>query len=103
MESVTFTSPATFRRFGVRDEAQAETISPWALNQGFYNLFLAIGTITGAIVWLAGRQHQGRPLVGFGCACMLAAALVLLGSNRRMARAALLQGTLPLVALLTLW
>jgi hypothetical protein len=34
---------------------------------------------------------------------MLGAALVLLGTDRRMARAALLQGLPPLVALATIW
>jgi len=103
LEAVAFTQPRIYRRFQVATDEQAETIGPWAFNQGFYNLFLAIGTITGVIVWLAGRMHAGRSLVGFGCACMLGAALVLLGTDRRMARAALLQGVFPLVALATLW
>ena len=34
---------------------------------------------------------------------MLAAALVLIGTDRRMARASMMQGLLPLVALATLW
>ena len=103
LESVVFDRPSTYRRFFIADEKQAAAVAPWAFNQGFYNLFLAIGTITGAIVWMTGRQHQGRSLVGFGCACMLAAALVLLGTDRRMGRAAAVQGLLPLVALATLW
>ncbi len=103
LEAVAFSKPAIYRRFMIADEKEALTVAPWAFNQGFYNLFLAIGTIAGAIVWMAGRPHQGRSLVGFGCACMLAAALVLVGTNRKMARASVLQGLLPLVALATLW
>jgi putative membrane protein len=104
LESVTFSRPATYRRFLISDDKHAEMVAPWAFNQGFYNLFLAIGTFTGVLVWaVAGKSHQGRALIGFGCACMLAAALVLLGSDRRMARAAAVQGVLPLVALITLW
>lgn len=103
LESVSFSRPATYRRFQVADDQQAETIAPWAFNQGFYNLFLAIGTLTGVVVWLTGRHQEGRSLIGFGCACMLAAGLVLLGTDRRMARAALIQALPPLVALATIW
>ncbi|MFL6161400.1 MAG: DUF1304 domain-containing protein [Jatrophihabitantaceae bacterium] len=103
LESVSFSRPAVYRRFGIADDRQAETIAPWAFNQGFYNLFLAIGTLTGVLVWLAGGPHPGHALIGFGCACMLAASLVLLGTDRRMARAALLQGLPPLLALATIW
>lgn len=103
LEAIAFTRPATFRRFMIANEKDAETVAPWAFNQGFYNLFLGIGTITGAIVWMAGKPHQGRSLVGFGCACMLAAALVLIGTDRRMLRAAATQGLFPLIALLTIW
>ncbi|MGI8664427.1 MAG: DUF1304 domain-containing protein [Jatrophihabitans sp.] len=103
LEAVVFTRPSTYRRFLIADDRQAELIQPWALNQGFYNLFLAIGTLTGVLVWVAGKPHQGRALIGFGCGCMLAASLVLIGSDRRMARPALVQGLLPLIALATIW
>lgn len=103
LEAVVFNRPSTYRRFLVADERQAEVIQPWAFNQGFYNLFLAIGTLTGVLVWVLGKPYQGRALIGFGCGCMLAASLVLVGSDRRMARAALTQGLLPLIALVTLW
>jgi len=103
LEAVAFSKPSTYRRFMITDEKEAGTIAPWAFNQGFYNLFLAIGTIAGSIIWMTGRIHSGRSLVGFGCACMLAAALVLIGTDRRMTRAAVMQGLFPLVALATLW
>lgn len=103
LESVVFTRPSTYRRFLIADDTQASVVAPWAFNQGFYNLFLAIGTLTGVLVWVLGKPHQGRALIGFGCGCMLAAALVLIGSDRRMARAALTQGLLPLIALATIW
>ena len=35
-------------------------MSPWAFNQGFYNLFLAIGTVAGAIVWIAGKATRAE-------------------------------------------
>jgi len=103
LESVLFRRPFAWRAFGIRTQQDAETTRDWAFNQGFYNLFLALGTLTGVLVWVLGKPHQGRALIGFGCSCMLAAALVLLGTDRRMGRAALTQGLLPLIALATIW
>ena len=45
MESVLFMRPAVHRRFGVSRE-HAEVVRPMAFNQGFYNLFLAVGLAT---------------------------------------------------------
>ena len=47
MESVLWMRPATWKRFGIRSQDDAGTIRPMALNQGFYNLFLAVGVIVG--------------------------------------------------------
>ena len=46
LESLRWTDPATRRVFGTTDETAAVT-QPLAYNQGFYNLFLAIGTAVG--------------------------------------------------------
>jgi putative membrane protein len=102
MESVAFTRPEVYRRFMIRDESDAQTVKNWAFNQGFYNLFLALGTAAGIVIWSRGHDSAGRALVAFGCASMVAAALVLIATDRRMARAALVQGLLPLIALATL-
>jgi len=93
MESVQWTQPRVWRRFGVADQAAADTTKPMAYNQGFYNLFLAIGVALGLVLFWVG----GRTLVLFGLGSMLAAALVLVTSGRRYVRPALVQGTLPLV------
>jgi putative membrane protein len=103
LEAIAFTQPRIYRRFLVSGESEAQSIKPWAFNQGFYNLFLAIGTLTGVVVWLSDHDDAGRALVAFGSACMVGAALVLVGSDRRMARAAVMQGLLPLIALATMW
>ncbi|MET0317260.1 MAG: DUF1304 domain-containing protein, partial [Rhodococcus fascians] len=42
MESVAWTKPAVWRRFGVASQADADVVRPMAFNQGFYNLFLAL-------------------------------------------------------------
>lgn len=99
MESVLFPRPQVHGRFGTRTEDVA-AVRPWAFNQGWYNLFLAAGAIGGVITVRAGTITVGRSIALFSCACMLGAALVLIGSDRRMLRGALVQGVLPLLALL---
>ena len=100
MESLWWTRPAIWRRFGLRDQATAEVIAPMAYNQGFYNLFLGIGAALGLVLYLTGSEAAGRTLVLFTTASMVLAALVLVTHDRTKARAALTQGTLPLLGLL---
>ncbi|NLP84461.1 DUF1304 domain-containing protein [Microbacterium sp. CFH 90308] len=102
MESVQWTQPRIWRRFGVADQAAAETTKPMAYNQGFYNLFLAIGTVIGIVLFLAGLadaglRAAGLALVLFSLGSMVAAALVLLTTGMKYLRPALIQGTLPLI------
>ena len=47
LEAIAFSQPKIYRRFLVADPNEAQTVKPWAFNQGFYNLFLAIGTLAG--------------------------------------------------------
>ena len=56
----------------------------------------------GAGLWLesAGNVSAGRALVLFACASMVGAAIVLVSTSARFARAALIQGIPPLVAIL---
>jgi putative membrane protein len=103
LESIAFSRPETYRRFLVGSAEQAAAIRPWAFNQGFYNLFLAIGALVGVIVFSTGQHGVGRALIALATASMLGAALVLIGSNRRMARPAAIQGLFPLIALALLW
>lgn len=103
MESVMWTRPAIWKRFGLKSQADAETIRPMALNQGFYNLFLAVGVFVGFFLLPHPTLHlAGLMLILFCCASMLAASLVLVISNPRMVRAAATQGILPLLAVITL-
>ena len=103
MESVLWTRPATWKRFGLHSQEEAQTIRPMALNQGFYNLFLTIGVILGFVLLAGSSTHlAGVMLVLFACASMLAASLVLVISQPKLVRAALTQGLLPLVAVILL-
>jgi len=102
MESVQWTQPKIWKRFGVPDQAAAEATKLMAYNQGFYNLFLAIGTALGLVLFLSGGDESalrvaGLALVLFSLGSMVAAALVLLTAGAKYLRAALIQGTLPLI------
>ena len=103
MESITWTRPATWKRFGVASQDDAETTKALAYNQGFYNLFLAVGALAGAgFVALAAEDPvltaAGWTLVFSCCGSMLLAALVLALSGRKYLRAAATQGATPLLA-----
>jgi putative membrane protein len=103
MESVTWTKPATWKRFGVGSQADAETTRPLAYNQGFYNLFLAIGALIGVGCVALGPEGSARAVAGWTllfscCGSMLLAAAVLAITGRKYLRAAATQGTTPLLA-----
>ena len=103
MESFIWTKPATWKRFGLASQADAETTRPLAYNQGFYNLFLAIGAFIGigCAAFAAGASAQaivGWTLVFSCCGSMLLAAVVLALSGKKYLRAAATQGATPLLA-----
>ncbi|MGR0218977.1 DUF1304 domain-containing protein [Agromyces sp. ZXT2-6] len=97
LESIRWMQPATWRVFGVRSHEQAEVLRPMAYNQGFYNLFLAVGAFAGLALLALGLPYAGRALVLFTTAAMTAAAVVLTTSGPGYLRPALIQGTLPLL------
>ncbi|GAA3705725.1 DUF1304 domain-containing protein [Terrabacter ginsenosidimutans] len=97
MESVGWTRPEVWRRFGVADQAAAEVTRPMAYNQGFYNLFLGLGAGLGLVLWWTGHDTAGSTLVLFCTGSMVLAATVLVTTGLRYLRAALTQGTLPLI------
>ena len=100
LESLRWQDPATRRVFGTTEETAAVT-QPLAYNQGFYNLFLALGTAVG-VALVDARRDAGIALIVFGVGSMLAAALVLVTSDRSKLRAATVQGLFPALALLCL-
>jgi putative membrane protein len=102
LESLLLLRPVVWQRFLLTSQAEAEVVRPWALNQGFYNLFLAAGALGGVIAGLSGVTAPATAIVAFSCGCMVAAGAVLIATDRRMLRAALLQAGPPLVALVAL-
>ena len=101
LESLRWTSPRTRAVFGTTAE-EAQTTKLMAFNQGFYNLFLAVVTVVGIVMFAGGRSGIGGALVFAGAGSMLAAAVVLLASARDKARAAVTQGFFPLIAVVSL-
>ncbi|QSE80336.1 DUF1304 domain-containing protein [Rhodococcus koreensis] len=101
LESILWTAPRTRATFGTGVEEAAAT-RELAFNQGFYNLFLAIVTAVGIVAVAIGATAVGSALVFAGAGSMLLAALVLLLSSPDKARAAITQGTLPLLAVVLL-
>ena len=101
MESFLWTSPRTRAAFGTTEE-EAQTTKLLAFNQGFYNLFLAIITAVGIVIGGFGHYDAACALIFAGTGSMLAAAVVLLASSPDKVRAAVMQGTFPLLAVVLL-
>lgn len=101
MESFWWQRPATRKVFGL-SEAEAAMTKQLAFNQGFYNLFLAAMAFAGAVGWMLGHQTVGITLTTAGVGSMLLAAVVLICSSPDKASAAIKQGSLPLLSLLSL-
>ncbi len=106
MESVLWSRPAVWRRFGVASQQEAAVLQPMAYNQGFYNLFLALATGVGLLLLVSPPVFQvGIGIAGVALASMLLASVVLVTSNPKLVRAAATQGILPLIAIVfgVLW
>ncbi len=94
LESFAWATPRARAVFGTT-EAEAAATKQLALNQGFYNLFLALMVACGVVLTLSGQSAAGIALVLAGAGSMAAASLVLFCSDRSKAAAALKQGTVP--------
>jgi putative membrane protein len=103
LESVLWNRPSTWKRFGVKNQDEADVLRPMAYNQGFYNVFLALGAGAGLVMLASSNvQQAGAALSIFVLLSMLLASVVLLFSNPKLARAAALQGVAPLIGLVFL-
>lgn len=101
LESFAWTDRKTLATFGMTAE-QAEAMRPMALNQGFYNLFLAIVTAVGIGLAATGSTAVGAALVLAGAGSMVAASVVLVVSDPTKRGAALKQGLVPLLGIIAL-
>ena len=102
LESLWFMRPAVYRRFSIESEADATVVRSFAFNQGFYNLFLAVGVAIGIALVALRNPAAGEAILLFACGSMIAAGVVLVLHNPRFARAAAIQIVPPLVAVLAI-
>jgi len=103
MESVLWSNPKVWKRFGLTTQDEADAIRPMAYNQGFYNAFLALGAGIGLVMMASTNWAQGGvALALFATLSMLLASIVLLTSNPKLLRAALIQGAAPLLGIIFL-
>ena len=102
LESILWDSDFTRTTFSIADPEESRATRSMAFNQGFYNLFLALMAIAGAILALTGGTDTGVALIAAGTASMSAAAVVLLASDPTKRTAALKQLSLPLLTLILL-
>lgn len=106
-EALAFQRPGVHQRIFFTPTADVPAVRLWAFGVGFYNLFLACGTIAGVIAWGGGNEAVGRALVIYTCLFMALSGLVLFIADRmELGRArgkgiggALAQGVPPLIAL----
>lgn len=96
VESLAFRRQWAWQLLGFRTREDAAAQRTVFFNQGFYNLFLAVGAVVGAVIFAGGGTVA---LVVFALFAMLGAAVVLVASAPRVWLAALLQGLAPLVGL----
>lgn len=102
LESLWFMRPAVWARFGIESDEDARVTRSFAYNQGFYNLFLAVGVVIGIVLVALGDTAAGRGITLFACGSMIAAGAVLFVNNRSFLRAAAIQAVPPLVAVLAI-
>jgi len=103
LESVLWSRPDVWRRFGLKTQEEADTVRPMAFNQGFYNVFLALGAGTGLVMLGSTNWAQGGIALSiFAATSMVLAALVLVTSSPKLARSAAIQGIAPLIGVIFL-
>lgn len=103
LESVLWTKPRVQALFGVGTREDGEVLRPLMFNQGFYNVFLALGAGVGLVLYGTETTYEGGLAVAlFSLLSMVLAGLVLFASNRSMWRGALVQAGPPLIALVLL-
>ena len=101
LEAVWWRRARVWKRFGIKSQDQADGLAFNMINQGYYNLFLGMGAIVGAVL-LAVDVPGRTTLLGYCCLFMVGAGLVLFVSRRSMAKAALVQAVPPLITLFAL-
>jgi len=101
LESLTWRTPKTWKTFGLPSQENADIIAPMAFNQGFYNLFLALGSTVG-LVLLGANSTIAHTLIFTSSLSMVGAGAVLFFSVKSSRRAAIIQAGPPLIGIVFL-
>ncbi len=96
LESVLFQKPGGYKYFKIKPEHH-DVVKPWAFNQGFYNLFLAVGMLVGLYYVNQLEIRLAGLMVSFCGLSMITAGLVLFMTDKKMRRGALIQILPPLI------
>lgn len=96
VESFLFQKKDGYKLFKLKPEDHA-AVKIWAFNQGFYNLFLAIGMAIGLFFVHEGRREAAGLLVSFCGLSMIGAGLVLFFSAPHLRRGAYVQMVPPIL------
>lgn len=96
VESILFQRPDGYSYFKM-PEQDHKAAKVWAFNQGFYNLFLAIGTFVGLLMIFQKKIMLAGVLVSFCGMSMLGAGIVLWFSAPHLRRGAYVQIIPPLL------
>ena len=102
LESVLFPRKGGHKLFKV-SEANHAVVKIWAINQGFYNLFLALGTFVGLYFVLVGKILLAATLISYCGFSMIGAGLVLWFTAPQLRRGALIQALPPLLGFFFLY
>ena len=102
MESFLWKTPAVMKLFQQTSQT-IEFTTVLAYNQGFYNLFLAIGVFVGLFLMRSSeRAREGLAVVAFCLLSMFGASVILLVSTGKIA-GTVIQGAPPAIGLVLLW
>lgn len=99
LESIDFMKVSVLKKFGLTQEEGA-IVKIWAFNQGFYNLFLALGLFFSLFLLNSNQIEKGVILSSFILLTIFGAGIVLICSSPKSYPAALLQSLPALTALI---
>lgn len=100
-ESIILQKTGAHNKLKISEEAH-KAVKIWAFNQGFYNLFLAMGMFVGLGMIFKKQIFIAGAITSFAGFFMIAAGVVLWFSAPRLRKAAVLQMVPPLLGFLFL-
>lgn len=102
LESIDFMKPEVLKKFRLSQES-AVPVKIWALNQGFYNLFLALALIYSLYLIQSGNLLIGKAIAQIILLIITGAGIVLLVSSPESKLAAMIQALPAFIGFLALF